>query len=180
MDDRGRAARLPKKRMAAGVVFLDDEQRMLVVKPTYQPKWLVPGGIVEEHESPRAACRREVREELGLDVEAGRLLCVEYGSAAGSDSEYLHFIFFGGTLSAAQRQAIRIDNAEIEGFRLVNRDEALSKLDERLARRIALALSALGRDGAIYAEDGKEPAPETGAISAGCVAPGPGRSCRGS
>jgi 8-oxo-dGTP diphosphatase len=145
--------------MAAGVALLDDERRILIVKPTYRPTWLVPGGVVEEHESPRAACRREVREELGLDVEIGRLLCVEYGSAARSDGDYLHCVFFGGILSPAQLQAIALDSTEIEEFRLVRPDEALAKLDERLAARIALALSALGRDGAIYAEDGAEQPP---------------------
>jgi hypothetical protein len=77
-------------------------------------------------------------------------------SADENHGEYLHFVFFGGVLSRAQLKAIRIDNAEIEKFRLVRRDVALAKLDERLARRIALALSALKRDGAIYAEDGAE------------------------
>ncbi len=149
---------LPTKRMAAGAMLFDDERRVLIVKPTYRPKWLIPGGVVEEHESPRAACRREVREELGLEVEVGRLLCVEYGSA-GSTTEYLHFVFSGGVLSPAQLKEIAVNETEIEEFRMVHRDEALAKLDERLARRIVLALSGLGRDGAIYAEDGVESAP---------------------
>jgi hypothetical protein len=51
----------------------------------------------------------------------------------------------------------------IEEFRVVHRDEALAKLDEHLARRIALALSALARDGAIYAEEGAEPTPAANA-----------------
>jgi hypothetical protein len=46
---------------------------------------------------------------------------------------------------------------------VVHRDEALAKLDEHLARRIALALSALARDGAIYAEEGAEPTPAANA-----------------
>ncbi len=147
------------KRMAVGAMLFDDERRVLIVKPSYRPKWLVPGGVVEQHESPRAACRREVREELGLEVEVGRLLCVEYGSAAGSHTEYLHFVFSGGVLSPAQLKQIAVDKTEIEEFRMVHRDEALAKLDERLARRIVLALGGLGRDGAIYAEDGVECAP---------------------
>jgi 8-oxo-dGTP diphosphatase len=36
--------------MAAGVVLLDDEQRILIAKPTYRPTWLVPGGVVEDQE----------------------------------------------------------------------------------------------------------------------------------
>jgi len=161
MEGRDGGVEPPKRRMAAGAVFLDDEGRILIVKPTYRAEWLVPGGVVEQHESPRAACLREVREELGLETEAGRLLCVEYESADESHSEGLKFIFFGGVLSAAQVQAIGIDRSEIEEFRLVPPDEAMARLDVRLARRLTLALRALAQNRTVYAEDGAELTPDT-------------------
>lgn len=51
---------------AAGVLFLDAAGRVLLVRPTYKPGWEGPGGAIEQGESPLAACRREVREELGI------------------------------------------------------------------------------------------------------------------
>lgn len=39
---------------------------------------ILPGGMVEEGESPADAGRREVAEELGLDVDIGNLLVVEH------------------------------------------------------------------------------------------------------
>jgi 8-oxo-dGTP pyrophosphatase MutT (NUDIX family) len=124
---------------------------------------IVAGGAALRwvHLGTRAACLREVREELGLGTEANRLLCVEYESADESHGECLKFIFFGGVLSAAQLQAIRLDRSEIEEFRFVSPDEAMAKLDARLARRLALALRALAQDGTVYAEDGAESAPDT-------------------
>ena len=55
-------------RVAAGALFSDESGRVLLVKPTYKKTWDIPGGYVEPGESPRAACIREIREELGLSV----------------------------------------------------------------------------------------------------------------
>lgn len=66
------------KRMAVAAVLLDAQGRLLCVKPTYRPEWLVPGGV-EPDESPLAACRREVAEEIGLELASGETLHVENG-----------------------------------------------------------------------------------------------------
>ena len=47
-------ATLPRKRMAAAVLFFDAADRLLLVEPTYKPTWELPGGTVEADESPRA------------------------------------------------------------------------------------------------------------------------------
>ena len=57
-------------RVAAGALFFDDAGRVLLVHPTYKDTWDIPGGYVERGESPAAACRRELQEELGLDRQA--------------------------------------------------------------------------------------------------------------
>ena len=51
-------------RVAAGALFSDDDGRILMVRPSYQPAWEIPGGFVEAGESPAQACVREVAEEL--------------------------------------------------------------------------------------------------------------------
>jgi hypothetical protein len=60
-------ASLARKRMAATGFFRDEQGRVLLVNPVYKEMWDLPGGAVEAEESPHAACRREVAEELGLD-----------------------------------------------------------------------------------------------------------------
>jgi len=64
--------------MAASALFRDEAGRVLLVEPTYKPVWDLPGGAVEAEESPHAACRREVHEELGLDRSPGRVLAVDW------------------------------------------------------------------------------------------------------
>jgi ADP-ribose pyrophosphatase YjhB (NUDIX family) len=51
--------------MAATAFFRDEQGRVLLVNPSYKETWDLPGGAVKAEESPHAACRREVAEELG-------------------------------------------------------------------------------------------------------------------
>src|SRR5690349_8448493 len=88
----------PKKQMGAGALFFNAASELLLVKPTYRDYWSIPGGVVEDGESPRQGCMREVREEIGLDVRLGPLLVVDYTSRATSPREALQFLFHGGTL----------------------------------------------------------------------------------
>lgn len=60
-----------KPQLAVGVFVFDAEQRLLLIQRARDPGkglWTIPGGRVEFGERIKAACRREVREETGLDV----------------------------------------------------------------------------------------------------------------
>ena len=91
MSEPAYLATLPKKRMAVGVLFVNTRDELLIVKPTYRPEWLIPGGTVEANESPYRAGVREVQEELGLVLPLGRLLCMDYQSAKPQKSESIQF-----------------------------------------------------------------------------------------
>ncbi|MGW0982820.1 NUDIX domain-containing protein [Streptomyces xiamenensis] len=43
---------LPRKRVAAGVLFFDDQDQVMLVDPIYKDPWDIPGGAVETDESP--------------------------------------------------------------------------------------------------------------------------------
>ncbi len=144
---------LPKKRMASGCLFFDDQGRLLVVKPCHEDTWGIPGGIVEQNESPLQACVREVHEEIGLLRVMERLLCVDYTSDNGKYTESLQFIFFGGTLSPEEMAAIRLCPEELSEYSLLEPEKALALLNQRLSRRLAGCLAALSTNQTLYLED---------------------------
>jgi 8-oxo-dGTP diphosphatase len=60
-----------------GAVIKDDHGRLLLIKRGHAPGaglWSLPGGRIEPGETDTEALVREMREETGLEVEAGRLL----------------------------------------------------------------------------------------------------------
>ena len=110
--------------------------------------WDLPGGAVEADESPHAACRREVAEELGLDRWPGRVLAVDWVPARtiGPDQTMLPdgliIVFDGGVLSPAEHKEIALADGELGGFEFVTDDEAIERVTPLLARRINACLRA--------------------------------------
>jgi 8-oxo-dGTP diphosphatase len=66
-------------RLAAYAVIVDEREQILLAlwNEGPVPKWTLPGGGVELHETVEEAAVRELREETGYDVQLGRLLGVD-------------------------------------------------------------------------------------------------------
>ncbi|PGH46356.1 NUDIX hydrolase [Micromonospora sp. WMMA1996] len=151
----GIAQRLPRKRVAGGALIRDRAGRILFVVPGYKPFLDIPGGIADGDESPLAACRREIREEIGLDLPISRLLVVDWIPAHGVWSDGLMFIFDGGQLDDDQAEALRPTDDELTGLRLLPYEEAIPHLRPSMARRVESALSALAEGQPRYTEFGR-------------------------
>ena len=147
-------ATLPTKRMGAGLLITDHVGRVLLVEPTYKPDWEVPGGAVEADESPYAAARREVAEELALTLRPGPLLAVDWVPPRAGRTEGLMLIFDGGQLTDADTAAIVLPAGELRSWRFCDPDEAAQRLSPLLTRRVAAALAARARNQIAYLEDG--------------------------
>jgi len=132
---------LAVKRMGAGAVIRDSDGDVLVVKPSYKDGWELPGGAVEAGESPAAACVRELREELGLDLPVGAMLCVDYNATTGDYLESLMFLFDAGTIDPHTIDSIRLDSTELVEHRFVPLDQAVQMLSPRVGRRLRAALA---------------------------------------
>lgn len=140
-----------KKISAGGALFLNDAGEILVVKPSYKEGWEIPGGITEKGESPRAACERELKEEIGLERQITKLLCVDYKNQ--NNKESYQFVFDGGVIATDQ---IQIDGKEIIDFKFVASEDLSQFLSESLARRV-LAILESGRKETLYLENGHWP-----------------------
>ncbi len=69
----------PKNRVGAVGVVFDDRGRVLIVEHAFRTDfpWGLPGGWVERGEHPANTVARELREELKLEVDVGRLVLCE-------------------------------------------------------------------------------------------------------
>jgi 8-oxo-dGTP diphosphatase len=69
----------PTPALTVDCVVLDSADRVLLIRranPPFQGQYALPGGFVDVGETVEAACRRELKEETGLDVGALRLIGV--------------------------------------------------------------------------------------------------------
>lgn len=66
---------------AGAVAIIErDDGRWLLVRPVYRKAWALPGGLIDRGEHPEETVRREMREELGVDVVIGPEPWVIYDS----------------------------------------------------------------------------------------------------
>ena len=150
-------ASLARKRMAAGALCRDRAGRVLLVDPVYRDTWDLPGGAVEAEESPQAACRREVAEELGLDRPVGRVLALDWVPSRPERPEGLIVVYDGGVLVADDIKAIVLQEGELAGYAFVRPDQAPGRVTPLVARRISACLEALAT-GTVASLEGGSPA----------------------
>ncbi|MFI6685787.1 NUDIX domain-containing protein [Streptomyces sp. NPDC050485] len=137
-------AGLPRVLAGAAALFRDAEGRVLLVEPNYREGWALPGGTIESdtEETPRQAARRETFEEIGLDVEPGRLLAVDWAHGTARPP-IVGYLYDGGVLDEEQFKAIRLQEEELLSWRLVPREELTAHLSGALYGRVLAALDVL-------------------------------------
>ena len=145
--------------MAAGALILDEEDRVLLVQPSYYPgRWLMPGGGAELADSPRQACERELREELGIEVTPGPLIAVDWIPAPSQGFAELIYVFDGGRLTRPQIESIRLPEGELTEYQFMTMPDAVARLTPADGRRLMAAREAArAGHGPVYLEHGSPP-----------------------
>ena len=118
--------------VGVGALILGDG-KLLLIRRGAQPgqgKWSIPGGLVELGENVQDAMVRETKEEVGLDVEAGKLMDV-FDSVTLDDQGHIQYHFVvvnflvrivGGTVRTASDilEARWVPVEEVEKFVLTD------------------------------------------------------------
>lgn len=73
MNKQGKMAFMSPKSVA-GIIFSSDRTSVLLILRRDVPVWVLPGGGIEEAESPQLAVTREILEETGFTVKVDRLV----------------------------------------------------------------------------------------------------------
>ncbi|MFF5022887.1 NUDIX hydrolase [Streptomyces collinus] len=141
--------------LAAGVLLFDEQDRVLLVDPTYKPGWEFPGGVVERGEAPARAGVREVAEETGIRLsEVPRLLVVDWERPVPPGFGGLRLLFDGGRLDSTEAARVLLPGPELRQWRFASEREAADMLPPVRYERLRWALRARERGAALYLEAG--------------------------
>jgi 8-oxo-dGTP pyrophosphatase MutT (NUDIX family) len=132
----------------------DAQDRVLLCETQFKEDWELPGGIVEPLEPPRLGAAREVREELGIDLDVGRLLVVDWMPPYLGWDDAIEMIFDGGMVAENDLAYWSLQPAEIKAVALVDLPTASELVTPLAFRRLTLAV-ALGPNEMAYTEDGR-------------------------
>jgi ADP-ribose pyrophosphatase YjhB (NUDIX family) len=146
---------LPRKRVIAQALVRDPIGRVLMCHPTYKDDWDLPGGVVEELESPATAVGREVTEELGLVLPVGPLVLTDWLPPWSGWDDALSLVFDGGVHPPTVLAGVVLQAREIRDVAFLTTGQIRERSADYTARRVEAALAALHGDGPRFSESGR-------------------------
>lgn len=111
---------------------------VLLIRHSYRARWGVPGGLLKRGELPKLGARREVWEEVGLDVE----LEGEPAVVVDPDPQRIDLVFRARPAPGVDPTSARPRSPEIAEVRWFSRDELPELQPETATALVALARSA--------------------------------------
>ena len=106
--------------VGVGALIHDRDGRVLLIKRRFEPnkgRWSLPGGLLETGETLLEAGRREVREEVGVEIEVEELFQVSEEIVRDAEGKArFHFVLVDFLATLDPEGATIILNGESESF----------------------------------------------------------------
>ena len=127
--------------VTAGALIFNNEGKVLLLKHRFRSGsgWGIPGGFLEAGEQPEEAMRRELREEIGLEVEQVEI----FTSRSFTKPRQVEILFRCRANTEVKPLTIEVERAE--WFSVQALPEGLPK-DQRPLIERAATCGAKGRD----------------------------------
>jgi 8-oxo-dGTP diphosphatase len=126
---------LHKVPAGAAMLLEDSTGKLLVVKAHYKTYWTMPGGVIDEGESPIQAAIRETMEEVGIALSRSTVEFVAVVYRKSDMMDTYQFIFTA-PISTTDLDSITLQASEIDSFAFVTKDQVLSS-DRQYAHSVA-------------------------------------------
>jgi 8-oxo-dGTP pyrophosphatase MutT (NUDIX family) len=141
----------PSFTVGAACVIERDDGSILLVRLVYRNGWGLPGGLIKRKEDVAACARREVKEEIGLDVE----LISEPAVVVDSGPQRIDVVFRARPAPGVDPVGAHARSVELREVAWFRAGELPELQHEAVSALMALASSALGpaEPGAV-ADDG--------------------------
>ena len=115
---------LVKPRTRGALVALWYQGRVLLVQASYRHELSLPGGWIDRGEAPEQAARRELFEELGVELPLARfvqpwVLCER--SARGENTVWIY------GLACSEQPLVQVDGLEIVSVEWLTPEQALAR-----------------------------------------------------
>lgn len=127
--------------VTAGALIFNDSGQILLLKHRFRAGsgWGIPGGFIENGEQPEQAVRRELREEIGLEVSQVEI----FTARSFKKPRQVEILFRCRANAQVKPQAMEVERAE--WFSVQKLPDGLPT-DQRLLIERATAYGANGRD----------------------------------
>jgi 8-oxo-dGTP diphosphatase len=127
--------------VTAGALIFNDAGEVLLLKHRFRAGsgWGIPGGFLEAGEHPEQAMRRELREEVGLEIEQVEI----FTARTFRNPQQVEILFRGRANAEVKPQAMEVETAD--WFSIRSLPDGLPK-DQRVLIERASAYGANGRD----------------------------------
>ncbi len=124
-----------------------DDGAILLVRLVYREGWGLPGGLIKRREDIAVCARREVAEEVGLDVD----LTSEPAVVVDGPPQRIDVVFRARPAAGVDPDSARPASAEIREVRWFSPDDLPTLQHEAVTALMALASSASARPDAVAA-----------------------------